>query len=187
MGLADTIGRLSRWGDHVVKRTLLGNPVAGDMDEAAKPDALRDAIAALHTRARKSLTESERERLTDVAKRVPIPAARAAALILRVSDRAILARDRAIRRLDRTGLSKIEGLSDRLGLSESGDSAGFRDRLNDFEFGHLLAAAQELGAASHLAARLLTMTPPASVTFRWDTPFGRIVINGTGDTVYEDD
>ena len=31
------------------------------------------------------------------------------------------------------------------------------------------------------------MTPASPVAFRWDTPYGRIVIDGAGDTTYEDD
>lgn len=193
LGAAEAISRLSRWGDRVVRRTLLGNPVASDMERAAKPEALAEAIAALHARAGANLNESQRAELTQRAARLLLPAQRAAALVLLVADRTVTARDRAIRKLDRAALSDASRLNETLSFDTSEESAADRDRLEAFELGHLLSSSQELAAAAHLAAKLLVLSarphqaPPRGELFRWDTPCGRVLINGNGADVIRDD
>lgn len=193
LGAAEAISRMSRWGDRVVRRTLLGNPVADDMERAAKPDALADAVAALHARAGAALNDTQRADLAHRAQRLPLAAQRAAALVLLVADRAVAARDRAIRKLDRAALRDLTRLNETLSFDKSEESPADRDRLEAFELGHLLSVSQELAAAAHLAAKLLVLSarppeaPPRGELFRWETPFGRVLINGSGADVIPDD
>lgn len=185
--LANILSTLSRFKDDVVRRTLLGNPIEADMNAAARPDALLAAIEALHTRAGETLSAEKEDSLRTRVRALPDHVRRAAALVLRVADRAVAARDRAIRGLDRNRLADMKTLDEILEFGEpNGRNADAdRDRLEAFQIRPMIAAAQELVMAAGVAATLLRGTESPSAKFTWTTPYGRIRISTRGKSTYK--
>lgn len=171
--------------DELVRRGLIGSPIAEAEKKAKEPHALVQAIAFVCEKTGRSLSSDQKRELGQKAAAVPAAIARQAALLLYASVQAYEWRQRAFvaaaRRYDLQKLfTRISGDLDR----DSFD-AELYDLMHLVNMKALFAGAQDLAyAVDQALPELQKFEGTEKFAFRWETPLGWVEINGAGNDSY---
>jgi hypothetical protein len=171
--------------DELIRRGLVENPLAEADKKATEPDALAAWVAFVCEKAGKPLGPADVKSLRRDAAQVPAAVAKPAALLLRASAQAYDWRQRAFAAAaGRYDLRKLFGRV-QANMDQEAFDADLDDLMHLVDFKVLYAGAQDLALAVDKAVpELLKVPADAKFAFRWETPLGRVEINGADNDTY---
>jgi hypothetical protein len=166
--------------------TLVGTTQEAVQHRAQAPGDLADAIAAVQNACAQPLTPAQMTALRQQAAGVPPRVAAAASLLLYTSQWALVQRNLAF-----TKIAPPDQLqpffNEALAFAGQGQlTPAVIAHLESIDQHHLFLGALELQDAMRAARELLQVRPPAPKMFHftWDTPLGKIALNGDGSDTY---
>ena len=152
--------------------------------ESTGHDGLVRAVSELHACLGNALTDAEELSLRERSRGVPPQVSTGAAALLWAAKESLEARNKALAKLG--GGPKLKQAFDRaqkLGLSYTTD-AGTVQLIGQADLVGLMAATLPVAGSMDGVDSASLGVNPAEFSFSWDTPAGKIVLNGNGDDEY---
>jgi hypothetical protein len=187
---AGTLAQVTTWRmGEGTRRTLIRNPLEEIEKEAAKPDALLNAILKVHHATNSGLSSKRRAQLAEAVKSVPADIAQNAALLIYAEIAALQWRNRALKSWKASSRIELQSLFENLvGVGDKKNrnaSDDIRHLMNTIDLKFLMAGGIDLAQAVDKAADALSKrTGSERFHFNFETPLGHIALHGAQDDVY---
>jgi hypothetical protein len=164
--------------------TLVSTTEAAVQAQAQAPGDLADAIAELQRSCGQPLSSAQRTALRQQAAVVPRQVAAAAALLLHTSQYALIQRNRAFAKI--APPDQLQPFFDAAVAFANWGSAVPQAQLESVDQHALFLGALELQDAMRAARDMLRLRPSTREIFHfaWDTPLGKIALNGDENDTY---
>ncbi len=159
-------------------------PVVVGLKPAKARALLVSAITDLHAALGQSLGAARAAELRQRVASVPLPVALAAAIVLRAVPEALAQRRQALAAFgDESQIPSAIAAALKLAQQTDVDDTVLR-LMDKLDLAALLSGGRSMAAAVDRAAQALARPPSREFAFEWDTPLGKVALNGSQTNTY---